>query len=311
MKDQTFVGRWIVISGATFLVACGGSGGGDESSKVTLSYDTENYAEKGVEISSNTNLDGVFALYDDLNEGFDLVEDIRTILISQSGGVSGTTNCDAGGTATVKYAGEGWNDDEVWELTDCVVSTYDYGDVFLNGSYRYVDTLTGESDTSESWKGFESFNVTGELKRTGEPLRLKGRADWDQAYQWDNTTESGRVINTIDAFELRIGDRYVAILNAETRLEGTEFDAEYAMSGKLIGSAIGGYIQMSTPTPLAISDYENCPTAGVIRLSSDGAAEVRYGSSAGGTATAVAIWVDGQIVESYDDCSSVGFTPVY
>ncbi|MBL3555285.1 MULTISPECIES: hypothetical protein [Marinobacter] len=79
----------------------------------------------------------------------------------------------------------------------------------------------------------------------------------------------------------------------------------------MIGSAIEGYVQISTPTAVSISEYETCPTDGVIQISSDGSAEVRYGSSAGGTAGAVAVWIDGQIVESYADCNNVGFEPVY
>lgn len=314
MKNSRIIGRFILVSGISMLAACGGGGSGDggsESSGSTLSLDAANYASKKVEISSTMNVEGLNQLSTDLNDAFSLVEDLHESLWDQSGGVSGTTNCDGGGTAKVTYAGEGWNDDESWEFSNCIVSTYGHGNVLLNGSYRYVDTLTGETTTSESWKGYETYNISGEIKSTGEPLAVKGRADWDQVFRWDNETESGRMIDTIDAFELKVGDRYIALTNAEMRLEGTEYDATFTMKGKLIGSAAGGYVQISTPTAVRISDYETCPMEGVIQLASDGTAEIRYGSSAAGTADAVAVWIDGQIVESYADCNSVGFSPVY
>ncbi len=242
---------------------------------------------------------------------FGLLGDLHESLRDQSGGESGTTNCDGGGTAKVTYAGEYWNVDENWAFNDCVVSTYSHGDVLLNGIFRYVDTLTDETATSQSWKGLESYHIIGELKDSGEPLNVKGRSDWDQIFRWDNGTESGRFVDTIEAFELKVGDHYIALTNMETRLEGTESVVEFTMDGTLIGSAIEGHVQISTPTPVSISANETCPTEGIIRISSDGSAEVRYGSSAAGTASAVAVWIDGQIVESYADCTNVGFAPVY
>tara|TARA_B100002003_G_scaffold181480_2_gene169572 strand:+ start:2396 stop:3160 length:765 start_codon:yes stop_codon:yes gene_type:complete len=208
------------------------------------------------------------------------------------------------------YAGKDWNIDERWSFNDCVASTFSHGDVLLNGTFRYVDTLTGETATSESWKGYESYNITGELKNSGEPLTVKGLSDWDQLFRWENDSASGRFVDTIEAFELKVGTHYIALTNTETRLEGTESDLEYSMTGKLIGSAIQGHVQVSTPTPVSLSVNEACPTEGIIRVASDGSAEIRYGSSAAGTAGAVAVWIDGQIVESHADCNTVGFVPI-
>ncbi|MEP1216353.1 MAG: hypothetical protein ABJM11_19720 [Marinobacter sp.] len=313
MNKQKLIGRCIVVSGLALLAACGGGGGGgsSENAEPTLSLDSGNYASKKIEISSSTNVDNINQLSIDLNDAYGLLGDLHDSLWRQSGGVSGTTNCDGGGTAKVTYAGKDRNDDESWEFSDCVVSTYSHGDVLLNGTFRYVDTLTGETATSESWKGYESYNITGELKNSGEPLNVKGRSDWDQLFSWDNDTASGRFVDTTEAFELKVGNRYVALRNMETRLEGTEFEAEYTMDGTLIGSAIEGYVQIATPTPVSASANETCPTEGIIRISSDGSAEIRYGSSAAGTAGAVAVWIDGQIAESYADCTGVGFALVY
>lgn len=315
MNKQKLIGRCVVVSSLALLTACGGGGGGSGdgggSAEPTLSLDSSNYASKKIEISSSTNVNNINQLSTDMNDAFGLIDDLHESLWDQSGGQSGTTNCDGGGTAKVTYAGKDRNVDENWEFNDCVVSTYSHGDVLLNGIFRYVATLTGETATSQSWKGFESYHIIGELMDSGEPLNVKGRSDWDQLIRWDNDTASGRFVDTIEAFELKVGDHYIALTNMEMRLEGTEFAVEYTMDGTLIGSAIEGHVQISTPTPVSISANETCPTEGIIHVSSDGSAEVRYGSSAAGTAGAVAVWIDGQIVESYADCTSVGFASVY
>lgn len=188
----------------------------------------------------------------------------------------------------------------------------------LGGGVRAEPTLSLDSsgyagkdwNIDERWKGYESYNITGELKNSGEPLTVKGRSDWDQLFRWENDSASGRFVDTIEAFELRVGTHYIALTNTETRLEGTESNLEYSMAGTLIGSAIQGHVQVSTPTPVSLSVNEACPTEGIIRVASDGSAEVRYGSSAAGTAGAVAVWIDGQIVESHADCNTVGFVPI-
>lgn len=314
MNKRKLLGRCAVVSSLALLTACGGGGGGGgggDNAETTLSLDSSGYASKKIEISPSTNVNNVNQLSTDINDAFGLLGDLHESLWDQSGGQSGTTNCDGGGTANVTYAGKDWNVDESWEFNDCVVSTYGHGDVLLNGTFRYVDTLTGGTATSESWKGYESYNINGELKNSGEPLQVKGRSDWNQLFSWQNDTASGRFVDTIEAFEMKVGNRYIALTNTETRLEGTEFDLQYSMGGTLIGSGIKGHVQISTPTPVSISVNETCPTEGIIRISSDGSAEVRYGSSAAGTAGAVAVWIDGQIVESYADCNGVGFAPIF
>lgn len=313
MNKQKLIGRCAVVSSLALLTACGGGGGGDggsDNAEPSLSLDSSGYASKTIEISSSTNVNNINQLSIDVNDAFDLLDDLHESLRDQSGGGSGTTNCDGGGTATVTYAGKDWNVDESWSFNDCVVSTFSHGDALLNGTFRYVDTLTNETATSESWKGYESYNITGELKDSREPLNVKGRSDWDQLFRWENDLAGGRFIDTIEAFELKVGNRYIALTNTETRLEGTESNLEYSMAGTLIGSAIQGHVQVSTPTPVSISINETCPTEGIIRIASDGSAEVRFGSSAAGTAGAVAVWINGQIVESYADCNGVGFAPI-
>jgi hypothetical protein len=290
-----------VLSSVTFLAACGGGGGGGGSGGPDLTLDNDNLAGQTVEVAPESDVRGILGLYDDIDYGLALIVDVQERLATQSGGVSGTTECDDGGTATVTYAGTGENSDETWTLLGCAVSTSEFGIVTLNGDYRYVDTLT---DTSI--KGFETYNINGQVQSGdgSEQLLMRGRADFD----YSGTEDSARFIDTISVFELKIGERYVAITEGETRLIFNGSEAEYSTKGKLIGSAIGGYIQLTTPVVVEFVEGQECPIAGVIRVASNGTAEIRFGSSAGGTGV-VAIWIDNQLVESYNNCSEIGIVP--
>lgn len=312
MKKRNLIGHSIAVSSLALLTACGG-GGGDKgnggNTGPTLSLDPSNYASKEVEISSTSNIDNFTQLSADMNDAFILIDEIYESLWYQSDWELGTADCDGGGTFTVTFADQGSNYDESWEFSNCVVSTYSYGDVLLNGTFRYVDNLTNSTETTDSWKGYETYDITGELKDIGEPLVVKGRITWDDRLRWDGYSDSpvsGWSLSTIDALEFKVGNSYIALTNTKMRFEWTDADNELALDGTLVGSAIMGHVQISTPTPVQISDYDTCPTEGVTRLSSNGSAEVRYGSSAAGTAGSVAVWVDGQIVKSYSDCRNAG-----
>ncbi|WP_152437874.1 MULTISPECIES: hypothetical protein [unclassified Marinobacter] len=289
-----------VLSSVTLLAACGGGGGGG-SDGPDLTLDNDNLAEQTVEVGPESDVRGILGLYDDVDYGSELIVEVQDILATQSGGVSGTTDCDGGGTATVTYAGADDNSDETWTLQGCVVNTSGFGAVTLNGDYRYVDTLT-----ETSIKGFETYNINGQVQsgEGAEQLLMRGRVDFD----YSGTEDSARFIDTISVFELKIGERYVAVTDGETRLIFNGSEAEYSNKAKLIGSAIGGYIQLTTPVVVEFVEGQECPVAGVFRVASNGTAEIRFGTSTGGTGV-VAIWIDNQLVESYDNCSEIGVVP--
>lgn len=309
MQNNKFIKGLTIVSGATLLVACGGGGSDSNggSGGTTLSLDSENYAAKRIAISADSNVDNIVGLYDGIADGLALIGEVEELLLPEGAEESRTVNCDSGGTLTVSYNETSDVIDQLLSFRECIVTTDMYGSVLLNGTYEATITISGESEADVN----EAYNITGEVQESNEPLQIKGTTDTNLATGLNNNPESFRLINTIDVFEIKIGTDYAAITNAVTRINTTDTGMEFSLSGKVLGSAIGGYIDLSTPTPVEISDSQVCPTSGVIRIASEGSAEVRYGSSAGGTASAVAVWIDGQVVESYSDCSAVGFTSGY
>ncbi|MEE2763846.1 MAG: hypothetical protein VYA91_10175 [Pseudomonadota bacterium] len=307
MKQQPIVKGVMLVSGAAVLAACGGGGGGGGSSSSALSLDTENYANKQIAISADANVQNLVGLYDGIAEGLALVGEVESTLLPAGAEESATVDCDGGGTLTVSYVENGQGAEQSLTFNACVVTTSSYGAVLLNGGYDAVLTVSGETEASAS----ASYDITGERLTTGEPLQILGSTDIRIVSGSGGNPDNFSLTNTIDAFEIKLGSDYAAITGGDIRITRTESTTEFSIAGKILGSDIGGYVQLSTPAPVVISDTEACPIEGIIRIASDGSAEVRYGSSAGGTAPAVAVWIDGQVVESYPDCSTVGFTNGY
>ncbi|MCG7199743.1 hypothetical protein MD273_08410 [Marinobacter pelagius] len=318
-----------LILGAASLVACGGGGsgnsdGGDTVAALacespdlpvyTLEMDTQNYAGQTIDISVGSDIGGMLGLYSDLEEGFTLVDNVRGNLVSQSGGKAGSIQCKGGGTATVSYLGSGTDTDEQWSFDQCEVAT-GAGSVRLSGSYRYVDRQTAQTNTSQTREGFEDYNITGVAIGSGadssdEALVIKGRSGFVFEYEFDS--EDGCVTEAISGLEYKRGQRYVALSAAETRLDRAGSSTRIGIQGKLVGSSINGYVNIGTPTSILFEDSQTCPVEGIISVSSNGEAQVRFGSSAGGTApaTGVAVWVNGQS-ESFDNCQDIGVAPLY
>jgi len=317
-----------LILGATALVACGGGGGdssdgGDTAVALTcespnvpvyeLELDSEQYSTQTIDISIGSNVGGILGLYSDLEEGFDLVEDVRNAVTSQNADSSGSLDCSISGSATVTLAGTGDNTDERWQFNECVVETVNGRKILLNGTYRNVNESTGQTSNYQTREGFEDYAITGEIipavdTDPSQPLAIKGRSAFVFEYEFD--TEDGCVTESISGLEFTLDDRYVALTDAETRLKRAGSDTEIGIKGKLIGSSINGYVQISTPTDVLFREPETCPIEGIISLASDGEAQVLIGSSTGGTAPAVAVWINGTS-ESFDDCQDIGIAPLY
>lgn len=314
-----------LILGATTLVACGGGGGSDGGDSAvaltcespdlpvyTLEMDTQNYATQTIDIAVASDIEKTLGLYSDLDEGFTLVENVRTTVINQNPDQSGTLDCGLGGTASVTRAGSGDDVDDRWQFSECVVQTTGGGEITLSGSYRIVNKATEQTSRSQTREGFEDYAILGSTQASADPatlqqLAMKGRSAFVFKYEFD--TEDGCVTESISGLEFQLGDRYVALANAETSLKSSGADTEIGIRGKLIGSAIQGYVQVTTPTAVTIREPASCPIEGVISVASTGQAEVRFGSSTG-TGAAVAIEING-VAESFANCQDVGVAPLY
>lgn len=295
-----------VISGAALLAACGGggsSGGGSAASDLTL--DNDNLAEQTVEVAPGSDVRGILGLQDDIGTGQALILEVMGSLEPQRTGSSDTISCEQGGTATVTDESAGDRIDEKWLLQNCAINTQVLGSVILSGDYRFVASFSGDQEADSALEGFEAYDIEGIQLSESEQINLRGRADFD----YSRTGSSTSLIDTISVFEFKVGDLYVAITDAETRLEGNELTLDFTTKGTLIGSAIGGFIQLSTPQVVKIDSGEVCPASGILRIASIGVVEILFGTSTERDDDAVQIRVDGEVVDSTLDCGAIGFIP--
>lgn len=305
-----------VVAGMALLTACGGGGDGgnggeSKSTAERSSLDVNGYANKSAEISATADVNELVQLYADMNDGFALMAALRTVVDSLESGEAEKVYCPGGGSATVSYNITASSYDAQWRFVGCVANVDGLGKMLVDGDYRYVDNLTGQTATSESYQGYETFEITGDLKDIGDVYVIKGKGSWVQNYRSESGVDYVTSVNRINGLEFRMGTRYLGISDRETRYDGDQYSGLYSMSGKLAGSAIGGYVDVSTPVQLQYTASDNCPTKGIIRIESDGKVEFLYGSSASGTAGAMAIWLNNQLLAGYDACSEIPFSPVF
>lgn len=304
-----------LAAGTLLVTACGGSSGGgseETASGVNLLIDNNNYASKTIRISDETDIEAIDRLYLDLYENFILVDDLREAIDLQSYNAPSNGNCPDGGTAILSQEGDDGNIKDIWTFTDCILTLAEWGAVRVNGVYQNGSVDIEETETSYSNHGYEIFDLSGILQDKDETFDFKGRLDDDRSFFEENGSSRFRLIDQIDALELRVGDRYVALAGFETHVNFDDYGSNftYSTQGTIIGSAIGGYVQVTTPAELSYSGDQGCPIEGVFRFSSNGNAEARFGSSANGTAPVMAIWLNDQLVASYDYCTAIGFTPI-
>ncbi|EON90828.1 hypothetical protein MARLIPOL_16949 [Marinobacter lipolyticus SM19] len=294
------------------LTACGGGGGGSSSSSsvddtpterpssADITVDPNGYAEKQVAISSQTETDSILELYEDAENAYLLAEQVDNAVTSRSpSDVSGnvlTYDCDNDGEVVITVNSDDVSDDERWKFNNCELDTPTFGRIVLNGDYSYVNEVMSNGNA-----GFQVFDLTGTVIASGDDIVAKGLDEWDIG----ENTEKYRT----DALEFIIGNDYFAIANALTTLEDDGSGVSISLESKLIGSALGGYINISTQKSVFVASGESCPQSGIIRLDGDSStfAEIRYLDDTGtGDVAMVVIDSSGEAVP-YNTCESLIF----
>lgn len=314
-----------LILGTTAIAACGG-GGGDSDGDTTvalscespdppayeLKLDSGDYASQQVAIADAEDVRNMLGIYSDVEVGFALIDSVRAALTNQSGDQPVCVS----GDATLSVSGSGNNTEERWDFNSCVVKPSNFDQVLLNGTYRKGEEIT---DQTSKWRRGEEFeiydNLQGEYVKSGATtsFTIEGRSSL--VFEVELETENGCVKETVPGLELKLDDSYVALKDSETSVKGLGSTTEIRIGGTLIGSSVGGYLQVATPDPIVFQESEEqsekCPREGIISVSSDGEAQVRYGDSAGGTASAtgVAVWINGQSTP-FASCQEIGVAPV-
>lgn len=314
-----------LVLGVSALAACGGGGGdsdGDTAVALTcesaappayeLALDSGQFAGEPVTIENAEDVANMLGLYSEVEVGTALINNVRTALTNQSGDQPVCVNEGEGGTATLTVSGSGGKVVEHWKFNGCVVSTSDFGQVSLSGTYQNGEEITDK--TSKVRRG-EEFQIYEELQgeivdpQTGTPFTINGQSS--VVFEVELASGDGCVKENVAGLEFQSFDGdYVALTGSETFLRKSGSMTEIRIKGTLVGSSVGGYLEVSAPEPVVFADSQNCPQEGVIRVLSDGEARVLYGDSAGGTATGVAVWINDQLEQSYDDCQKIGVAPL-
>ncbi|MFO7527202.1 MAG: hypothetical protein R6W86_00130 [Marinobacter sp.] len=312
-----------LVLGASVMAGCGGGGGdGDTAVALTcesdalpayeLTLDLEHYADQQVTIATADDVTNMLGIYNDVEVGFALIDNVRTALKNQSGDQPACVNEADGGTATLSVSGSGNNIEERWQFTDCVVSTSDFGQVLLTGTYQNGEGIT---DQTSKWQRGEEFEIYDQLQgeivdpEAGTPFTINGRSS--VVFEVELASGDGCVKENVSGLEFELGGKYVALPGSETLLKKTGSTTEISIEGTLVGSSVGGYLEVSTPDPIVFVETQNCPREGTISVSSDGEARVLYGDSANGTASAtgVAVWINGDST-SFPSCQDIGVEPL-
>jgi len=299
------------------LTACGGGGGGSSSSNdetpterpssADITVDPGGYAEKQVSISSQTETDAILDLYEDAENAYLLAEQVENAVNSRSpSDVDGnelTYNCDNTGKVVITVNSDDVSDDERWRFNNCQLNTATFGRVVLNGEYFYVNKVMSNGNA-----GFQVFDLTGTVVDTSEDIVAKGLDEWEIVESGGVRTETYQT----DALEFILGSDYFAIADALTKLTVDSSGVDISLQSKLIGSALGGYINISTQKSVFVASGESCPQSGIVRLGGDGntSAEIRYGDDMGGSpdpADVAVVEINSTDTKFYTTCDELIF----
>lgn len=314
----------LVLSTVSLLTACGGGGGGGGSednssdapaSSSSLSMDTGGYSTRKAAMNSQQDFEAFSAVYDSYSEAFNLVYEVE-VAISGNGlkpvvyelndssrlgeDVTDLACENEGGLVRITDESVANIEATLYEFTQCELTTATYGTLLLNGTYRFKVTESTR-DGADTLEASETYNVSGKYLPSGKALAIKGDSDFRESINTD--TGTGDVYLTVGTLEFKSGEDYVAVKNLRSIVQIRENEVFLSDRLTLIGSAINGFVEYTTPTSLVVPRYvENaCPLQGVSRMSGDGIVEIRYGMSTG-TGHAVVVEVNNNTVAASDSC---------
>src|SRR5690554_2943798 len=296
----------LYLSMMVSLAACGGGGSSsNNSSGGKLMLDSGGYAERKVSIGKQSDVSAALEIYETSLAISELMWDVEREIDTwgepeENGNVYtlACKNSTGSGTVVITYRGNDLTDDEHWQFTNCEVPNRDFGPLLLNGAYRYVEKLNDRGD-NWTWNGYGDFNISGRVLNSGKELKILGRESWDG---YENDYGDYKFSYRTGALELVLGEEYLALSNVTlTELEDRD-NYSSALNGRLISSAMGGYIHISTPTPIQGSFDSSCPNKGVERIESDGYVEIRYGSDTGRGDYGVVVEINNNFAVGYETC---------
>lgn len=301
MKITTVMKTGLAIAVCGTLAACGGSSDDDSGSPVTesLQVDPMNYGNSPVAIRNIRDFAAASAVYDETLEMQDWLDEVGYLLEQHryGAGYGDTTaeHClEENDNFFVEEEFSETHEYYKYQLVDCLVPGY--GEPLrLNGTYVYDETSNPDGTRFQSQ---ETFDIRGELEDRSQQIAITGSMRAEASFQ---PNDDGTYIVSTPRMEYLIGDVYLALQGSRIQVSERGDLDRIDMQAKLISSALGGYLNLSTPTAIEELYYENCPRKGHVVVSGDGKIEARYGESAG-RGYGLEILLNGSQVEYSDTC---------
>jgi len=323
--------KWLaifVIPMAAGLTACG-SGDSDNDNDLTsstanneLNYDTNNYAttaavvtgEESLQISTEAFAESqnFIQLFSAIQSALNGTEQTLPLLVDGQNDGSSTDSAPANiavghlvcseenGTLQETYRDSDNSMFREIRFENCQVPNLEPA-IVLDGTL----SLKAEDWGSSTNGGIElvnSFNLHGSVGAQLEPLVLEGK----QILRFEVAEAKSSVTLETPVMEFRLGDSYTALQNAKFATTQSDTVDTVSIDAKFISSALGGYIEITTPVTFESTDNLNCPQKGRMRVAGSGSVEVAYGESVSQPGKAVEVIIDGSETRFYDTCS--GFT---
>ncbi|MGB1949850.1 MAG: hypothetical protein ACPHQ9_03675 [Marinobacter sp.] len=329
---RTTTSRILVLGAISVLTACGGggsSGGGSSGGgtptlppdNVVLKLDPGTFSEQRAPLNGVPEFDGVLGVYSGAEQTYLSIDEIReaALELDEAIGQSGNTvtlRCDNTGAGTMAFTlNRETQTDFTLEFRNCQLTTSELGAIILDGTYTYVNEITETSSTREV-DGFQIVDLTGTIASGGESIAMQGSDAWETSAPLQAGTAPRVEKYTTDALEFLRGSDYQAITDAVTTLASEAGITEVTINSRLIGSAMNGYVDISTETAIKRPTGGGCPGEGVVRIIGEpetSGVDIKYGTNMALPVTdgteATATIIESAVVEEYDalECDTLIF----
>lgn len=315
----------LVLFSAFGLAACGGGGGssGDDSPEPSsaLSLDNKGYSTRKAALNQQAEYERTMTAYESTNAVAELVNDVIDEVIDLIGeaehsetlaadDVSALAYNDSldlacendGGSLRITDKSSGNMLELRYAFTDCKLTTANEGPLLLRGSYTYKRNESTEGPI-ESANGSEAYDLSGTVLVSDTPFVLRGGNSWTEYVNAD-AMQANFTLRT-DVMEFLKGSDYVALENYRSTTNVEENLVSSSAEFRLTSSALNGYVDYTTPTPVVVDlALDGCPLQGIIRIDGDGVVEVRYGRDTG-TSFDIVVEINNNAVASYETCDAL------
>ena len=304
MNNKNIGRSALYLSMILALAACGGTdshtdnGGGNGVPGAKIELDPNGYSARQASINEWTDVEAATQVYTQvLSVSYlGLIEEIEERIDDSwadptSSGNRHTWSCENGAGTAVAAISRGSSHEQVqWQFSNCEIQTDSYDRLLLDGTYQYLNQLVSRSPEGANLIGSEYFQVSGTFLTSNDAFKLQGRTDWDEFY----ATDAFASVHRIGALELVRGDHYLALSDVTVSFAGDDDGDVFTLKGKVISSAINGYVTISTPAEISQPNGMTCPEKGLARITGqdNSYAEIRYGADSG-TSDAAVVEING------------------